>query len=164
MIPLIIAGIFLFVVVIAILIGTDTIYINSDGLVANLNSMTGKSATPIGGGTLRLFTSPTTVSDSTVIGSMTEATFTGYAGVALTESSWATAVTSGGVASSTYGAAVTFTRSATGTGQTVYGWYITDAGNTKLYASALFANGPYTLANNGDSVTVTPTLTDQSLN
>lgn len=142
----------------------DTIYQNDDALSRCLDSVTGKSASPIGGGTLRLFTAPTTVSQTRVIGDFTEATFPGYAGVALTPATWAAAADSAHVASSLYGATVTFTRSSTGAAQTVYGWYLTDAGNTKLYACALFASGPYTVTNNGDAISVVPTLTYQSLN
>lgn len=142
----------------------DTIYENDDSLSRTLDSTTGKSASPIGGGTLRLFTAPTTVSQARVIGDFTEATFAGYAAVALATATWAAAAVSAHVASSLYGATVTFTRNATGAAQTIYGWYLTDAGNTKLYACALFGAGPYTVTNNGDAISVVPTLTHQSLN
>lgn len=142
----------------------DTVYINDDGIKADVDSITGKSATPIGGGKLRLFTAPTTVNNTKVIGDFTEATFAGYAAVALTTSTWAAATAASHVATSTYGATVTFTRSTTGASQTIYGWYLTDSAGTKLYACALFASGPYTVTNSGDKINVVPSLTNQSLN
>lgn len=142
----------------------DTIFINDDGTVANLNSITGKSATPIGAGKLRLFTAPGSVDHTTLIGSMVEATFTGYAAASLSSSTWASAAVSGHVSSSQYGTPVTFTCSGAGSPQSILGWYITDAGATKLYACAKFAAGAVIIQNPGDSVSIGPTLTDQSLN
>ncbi len=142
----------------------DTIFLNDDGVKRALDLKTGKSSAPIGGQVLRLFTAPTTVSQTRVIGDFTEATFAGYAGAALTTTTWATATLNGHVAESTYGANVTFTRSTTGAPQSIYGWYITDPAKVWLFACALFASGPFTVTNSGDSITVVPTLTDQSLN
>lgn len=143
----------------------DTVYINDDGIKANLDSITGKLPTAIGGGTLRLFTAPTTPVDKTlVLAAFTEANFTGYAGIALNVASWAAAVVSAHSAGSTYSAALTFTRTATGATQLIYGWFLTDAAKTKLYACVTFAGGPVPITNNGDNVSVTPTLSDQSLN
>jgi hypothetical protein len=151
-------------IVALLLLGADTIYENDDGIAAILNASTGKAISPIGTGTLRLFTAPTSVSHSTLFAAMTEATFTGYASVALTGATWASAAVSAHVASAAYGAGITFTRTAPGAPQTIYGWYLTDAANTKLYACALFASGPYIMANAGDSITVGPSLSHQSLN
>jgi hypothetical protein len=142
----------------------DTIYINDDALIANLNSITGKLSNPIGGGTLRLFTAPTTVSKANVIGDFTEPSFLGYAAVALTVGTWGTPTVASHVGSSLYGASPSFTRSGTGSPVSIYGWFLTDASKTKLYACALFASGPYVLTNAGDAIAVNPTLTDQSLN
>jgi len=142
----------------------DTLYINDDGIKADLDSITGKAATPIGAGTLRLFTAPTTVDHTTVFASMVEATFAGYAGVALLAANWAASSVAAHLASSVYGGTVTFTRSTTGAVQNIYGWYLTDPANTKLYACALFAGGPLPLTNAGDSITVVPTLEDESIN
>jgi len=142
----------------------DNIFVNGDGLKRSLDSKTGKANAPIGTGTLRLFTAPMTVNQGRVIGDFTEATFTGYAGVALTGATWPSATLTGPVATSTYGANVTFTRTSSGAPQLIYGWFLTDAAKTLLYACALFASGPFAMVNAGDSITVVPTLTDQSLN
>jgi len=142
----------------------DIGYTCDDGAVANMNSVTGKAATPIGAGYLRLYTSPTAgVSKATVIGSLVEASFTGYAAIALSSATWAAATVAAHVAGSQY-TAQTFTCTGAGATQQIYGWAITDAGKTKLYVICPFAAGPYPITSAGDSVTVTPGLSDQSLN
>lgn len=160
----ILALILLALVVLLLVLGADTIYINDDGIKANLDVITGKGATNIGAGTLRLFTAPVIVSHTNVIGDFTEANFTGYAAIALVAASWNAAAVAAHLASASYTGVLTFTRTATGAVQNIYGWFLTDAGKTKLYACALFTGGPVPMANNGDQVSVTPTLTDQSLN
>jgi hypothetical protein len=142
----------------------DTLYINDDGIKACLDSITGSAATPIGAGKLRLFKNNIAVSKATVLANLTEATFAGYAAITLASVNWAAATVSGHLATSVDGVPHVFTRSTTGAGETEYGWYITDAGNTKLYACALFSTGPFTVTNSGDTITVNLTLTDQSLN
>ncbi len=142
----------------------DTIFINDDGLKKCLDAKTGRATSPIGNQTLRLFTAPTSVSQVNVVGDFTEATFPGYVANQLQGPSWGAPTLAAHVASSLYGASIIFTRNATGSPQTVYGWFITDAGKTGVYACALFASGPYTFTNNGDSVSIVPTLTEQSLN
>jgi hypothetical protein len=142
----------------------DTLFINDDGLKRALDIKTGAGGGSLGTGTLRLFTAPTSVSQPNVLGDFTEATFAGYSPPTLIGPTWAVATLTAHVASSTYGANVTFTRSTTGAPQSIFGWFLTDAAKTKLYACALFASGPFTVTNAGDSITVVPTLTEQSLN
>lgn len=141
----------------------DTLFECDDGIKANLDTTTGKAATPIGAGTLRLFTAPGAVSKTTALGALTQATFAGYAGIALTSANWAAATVAANVASSAYSVPGVFTKTV-GAAQTVLGAYITDAANTKLYSCWLFAGGSVTVTNPGDTITVTPTLTHQSLN
>lgn len=156
----------LLIIIIALILvsAADTLYQNDDGLTRLLDAITGKGGGNIGGGTLRLFKNNVTVDHTTAFGALTQATFSGYAGVALTTGTWAAAGVASHLATSTYGATVTFTRNATGATETIYGWYLTDAGNTKLYACANFAAGPFAMTNNGDSIGVVPTLSYQSLN
>jgi hypothetical protein len=142
----------------------DTIFIHDDGIAADLNSITGKAPTPIGNGILRLFVNPHVDDHTQVLGAFVEASFPGYAPIALFSVNWAAAGVGGHVASAAYGAASAFTQSAPAAPQQIYGWYITDGPPTKLYASALFTGGPIPMTNTGDQITVTPTLTDQSLN
>ena len=141
----------------------DTIYINDGGASLALQIIT--EGTPsLGATTIRLFTAPTAVSHSTLLSAFTEATFTGYAAQALTPTSWPAPTVASHVASSAYPTGLTYTCTVAGATQQIYGWFATDAGKTTLYMCALFAAGPYPITNPGDSVTVDPTLTAQSLN
>ena len=141
----------------------DLIYENDDGLKASLASKVGKYVEPIGAGTLRLCTAPTTMSQTNVLSDFSEATFPGYAAVALIGANWTTPTLAAHVASSDY-PSITFTRTS-GTGsQSITGWFLTDAGKTKLYACSKFSGGPFIMQNDQDQIVVTPTLTDESKN
>src|SRR5436189_2973693 len=103
---------------------------------------------------LHLFVNNITPTTSNVIGDFTEASFTGYAAASIV--TWAAPSVAAHIASMSP-ASVTFTRTATGTVQTVYGYYVTDNANTVLYWSERDANAPINITNNGDSYTVTLT-------
>lgn len=75
--------------------------------------------------TLRLFKNNLTPGNASVFSDFTEATFTGYAAKTLTGGAWTT--TPGAPSVATY-VAQTFTCSAAGTAETIYGYYITRAG------------------------------------
>jgi len=102
---------------------------------------------------LKLFKNDVTPDESTVIGDLTEADFTGYSSQTLTGSSWS-AASSG----ATSYAEQSFTSSADQTAQTVYGWYLERATGGELVAADRFSSPP-TIENNGDVIKVTPTLT-----
>jgi hypothetical protein len=40
----------------------------------------------------------------------------------------------------------------------LYGWYMTDAANTKVYAAGNFVSPPISVPSGGGTLTVTPTL------
>lgn len=101
---------------------------------------------------LRLFTSNTTPGESDVAGTYTEASGSGYSAITLTGSSWGAA--SGG--SIAY-AQQTFTF--TGALGNVYGYYYTQATSGVLVMAERFTDGPYNIANNGDQIKITPTIT-----
>jgi hypothetical protein len=103
--------------------------------------------------TLKLFTNDYTPVEGSVAGSFTEATFTGYSAKTLTTSSWTVAS-----AIASY-AAQTFTSTAGSQNQSVYGYYIVGASSGIIIAAERFADGPYVIVNNGDSITVTPSIT-----
>lgn len=105
---------------------------------------------------LRLFKSNTTPDESTVVGDLTEATFTGYAVITLTGANWTTAA--GDPATGSY-AEQTFTSSADQTPESIYGYYLTRVTDGDLIAAERFSNGPYVIANNGDTIKLTPTIT-----
>jgi len=113
------------------------------------------------GYTLRLYTNDVTAGlddeqiDALVAGDFTEATFAGYSASAITGGTWTTTQADPTVGTNTQR---TFTRSSTGTPQTVYGYYVTRTTGGALAWFEKFP-GPITVTNNGDAIAVTPTLT-----
>lgn len=105
---------------------------------------------------LKLFKSNTTPAESDTAATYTESTFTGYSNVTLTGSSFT--VTGGAPTSAAY-AQQTFTSSANQTLENCYGYFVVGTTNGKLLWVERFSNGPYAIANNGDSIQVTPTIT-----
>lgn len=101
---------------------------------------------------LRLFTSNTTPAEGDTAGTYTEASGSGYSAIPLTGGSWGAA--SGG---SIAFAQQTFTF--TGALGNVYGYYYTQATSGVLIAAERFTDGPYNVANNGDQIKITPTIT-----
>lgn len=84
----------------------------------------------------------------------TEASFVGYSAKALTGGSWVT--TQGDPTAGTY-AQQTYTRTSTGTAQTIYGYYVTRTSDNKLLWFERFT-GPVITSTNGDVIRVTPTF------
>jgi outer membrane lipoprotein SlyB len=107
---------------------------------------------------MRLFTNNITPTNANVIGDFTEATFAGYSSQTL--GAWSAPSVTAHVGKVS-GAALTFT--ITAGSQTVYGYYVTDAGNTKLYFAERDPNAPVALAATGpQTYTITPTYQRQS--
>ena len=103
---------------------------------------------------LRLFTNNVTPGETDTAATYTEATGNGYAAVTLTGASWT--VTEGAPSSAAY-AQQTFTF--TGALGNVYGYYLTRATSGRIAHAERFSDGPYAIANNGDQIKVTPTIT-----
>lgn len=109
---------------------------------------------------LHLYSNNVTPTTASVLGDFTECTFAGYAAQSIVN--WTAPSITSHVA--TIGAdPLTFTRSTTGTSQNVYGYYVTDAASAVLYWAELDPSGPKVVTNAGDSITITPQITDQSL-
>jgi hypothetical protein len=104
---------------------------------------------------LRLFKSNTTPAETDTAGTYTEADFTGYASVQMASADW---TLTPGAPSQAVGAQKSFTSSADQSAQTIYGYYLTENGSNALVAAERFAASA-SVANNGDIVKVTPTLT-----
>lgn len=102
----------------------------SEGALNVLTAALGSSPTLV----LRLFSNNVTISDSTVFSDLTECSFAGYAAVS---PAWPAPSLTAGVAG-TLSPSATFTYSG-GTSTTIYGAYITDSGNTKLYGACNFS-------------------------
>ncbi len=126
----------------------------NQGETINLEAMVGKTAGQ--NLVLRLNSSNTTPGESTTQADMTEATFTGYSAITLTAASWS--VTAGAPSTASY-AQQTFTSSAGSQSQAVYGYYLTQVTSGLLVWAERFTDGPYTIANNGDTIKVTLNIT-----
>jgi hypothetical protein len=105
---------------------------------------------------LKLFKSNTTPSETTVVGDLTEADFTGYSAITLTGASWSI---SGTTPTQAAYAEQTFTSSADQSVQNVYGYYLVRATDGDLVAAERFTSGPYAISNLGDNIKVTPQIT-----
>ena len=111
------------------------------------------NARPAGGNnlTLRLFVNDVTPAQTGV--SYTEATGGGYAAKTLANGSW-TVATANDPSDAVYTQQAFTFNGALSTNPTIYGYYVTDADNTILWAERLTA--PFTPANDGDHVDITP--------
>jgi len=105
---------------------------------------------------LKLFVNNYTPLKSTVLADLTECTLTGYAALTLTGSSW-TITTASNVSVASY-AAQTFTFSASG--QTIYGYYFTNNGSTKLLWAERLGTS-YAVPSGGGSITIIPSVADK---
>jgi len=108
---------------------------------------------------VRLFKNNYTPVAGSVIGSFTEANFSGYTPGSLGTLGAATTVS--GRASTTAATANTWTKSGA-TGNDIYGYYVTDAGGTVLYWAERGSAAPYSMNTNGEGLSVTPTVTQGS--
>jgi len=86
---------------------------------------------------LVLFTDPTTVDKDTVFGDLSEATFSGYA--AIDPIPWGTITTDPTDGASDEAPDLTFTRTSTGSPETVRGWGIVTNDDDTLLACAILA-------------------------
>jgi hypothetical protein len=105
---------------------------------------------------LCLFKSNTTPAEGDTVGTYTEANFTGYASITLTGASWT--VTPGAPSSASY-AEQTFTSSAGSQNQDIYGYFLKRVSTGDLVYAERFASGLINIANNGDAIKITPTIT-----
>lgn len=105
---------------------------------------------------LDLYTGNVTPAETDTHSSYTAATGGGYAQASLTGSSWS--VSAGAPSSATY-AQQTFTFTGAPSVGTMYGYFVTMASAGTLMWAERFSAGPYTMANNGDNIKITPAIT-----
>jgi hypothetical protein len=105
-------------------------------------------------GVLRLYTNNITPGETDTAGTYTEAAGNGYAAITLTGGSWT--VTEADPASAAY-AQQTFTF--TGALGDVYGYFVTQTTSGILMYAERFSGAPINIANNGDQIKITPTIT-----
>lgn len=104
---------------------------------------------------IELYRNDYTPVDGTVLANLTVANYSGYAHQNAT--GWTAAATVSAVASTTADPK-TFTVGAGGVGNSVYGYYVTDAGGALMWAER-DANPPVGMNVNGDNYTVTAKFT-----
>ena len=105
---------------------------------------------------LHLYQNDVTPGESDTVATYTEATWTGYAEKTLTGGSWT--VTNADPSEASY-AQQTYTSTAGSQNQANYGYYVTNSANTILLWAERFTSAPYTIVNNGDTISVTPKFT-----
>jgi hypothetical protein len=105
-----------------------------------------------------LFTNNVSPTHSDTLGTYTEAAWTGYA--AQVAGGWSAPTLDGTFHATTTGGLMTFTNPS-GSSQSVYGYFVTDNPKTTLVFVERFTGAPLTIPN-GMTLTVTPTITDQS--
>lgn len=106
-----------------------------------------------------LYTNNYTPDLAATLSSVTEASWTGYAAVSLTDSNY---TITGVTAHNGYAIAAPISFSNTsGSSQNAYGYYVTDSSATKLLAIARFDSAPLSIAN-GSSAQVVPVWGDFS--
>jgi hypothetical protein len=124
-----------------------------EGLVDQLKLITGVTYQ------VCLFVNNITPDRSTVLSSLTEASYSGYTRSTVNSSDW---TSSGVVGHVGYIAAPPVAiANASGTDQSAYGYFITDPTHTRILAIARFDSAPRTV-HNGDSFIVTPVWGDFS--
>lgn len=130
------------------------ILVPNDGEAQILNLLCNKAA--VENMELRLFGSNTTPAETDTAATYTETAGGGYVKQTLAAGDW---TVTGGGPSSAVCAQKTFTFTGAVTGSNVYGYYLVGATSGKLYGVERFSDGPYAIANNGDQIKLTVTLT-----
>lgn len=105
---------------------------------------------------IRLFKNDFTPDVDSVLGDFTEADFTGYSG--FQACAWLAAVINGAGKGIIVAAPLLWTAGVIGTGNTIYGYYVTEGGDTVVSYAERFAS-PIVIASVGDFVVVTPSVT-----
>jgi hypothetical protein len=103
---------------------------------------------------LRLYSDNQTPAKTDVVGDYTEVSGNGYLAVTLTPNNFV--MTPGDPSSAAY-PQVTF--AFTGAAGNVYGYYVTRASTGDLMFANRFSNAPINIANNGDEIRITLTIT-----
>lgn len=104
---------------------------------------------------LRLFQNSVTLGPLTVLTSLTEANFSGYAAATPT---WTLPVIDGSGRAAMTASSMTFSHNGGGTSNTIFGYYFVHVTSGKLLFCESFAT-PKTMSVFGDSITITPTMT-----
>ncbi len=104
-----------------------------------------------------LYKNNVTPSDASVWTDFTVANYTGAAAQGMVGSVAATTV--GGKAYTAYTQRIFTVTANGGPSNSIYGYVVYNASTAQFFWAERFASGPYTMANLGDTIKVTPTLT-----
>lgn len=104
---------------------------------------------------IKLYSNNVTPGHTDVVGSYTEVSGGGYSDVTLTPGSWS--VSAGDPSQAAY-PQITFSFTGATDQGTVYGYYAVGASTGKLLWADRFPNAPINIANNGDQIRVTITI------
>ncbi len=113
---------------------------------------------------LRLYQNNYTPVAASVLGDFTAATFSGYAQATLAAGipPWSTPADDGAGRALSFSTLITFANSTGAVGNNIYGYYIVDAGGTKLFWAERFAGAPIDMTTAGKTLNVVPVLTFKS--
>lgn len=103
---------------------------------------------------LRLYQNNIVPADTDTAATYTEATFSGYAPITLSGATWGTP-TNGSIAYPQQ----TFTHDGGGTSNNIYGYYVTQVTSGTLVYSERDPAAAFLIANLGDNIKITPTIT-----
>lgn len=116
---------------------------------------TSMSASSTQGPVLHLYSNDVTVNNSTVIGSITECTSSGYAPITLVSTNWTTTQSNpSGITTGVY-SQQTFTFN---TNAVSYGYYVTDTLNNLLWLER-FSGAPFSIPDGGGTIAITTKIT-----
>lgn len=105
---------------------------------------------------LRLYKNNITPAETDAAAAYTEADFVGYAALTLAGASWT--VTEGAPTNASF-AQQSFTSTAGGQNQDLYGWFATRVTSGRIACAERFPTAPWNIANSGDKVLITPVIT-----
>ena len=128
------------------------------GKKALLDKLTNVGGVNLVNALAHLYTNNHTPAHGDVLGSYTEASYGGYA--AQTLSGWPASSLNGSNRAASTAGTVTFSNTS-GSGQSVYGWFLTDSTGVTLIGAELFTGGPITLPS-GFAFALQVTFTEQS--
>lgn len=111
---------------------------------------------------LKLFQNNYTPVVGSVLASFTEATFSGYAAGIITAGGWTAPVNDGTGRAISNNALFTFSNTTGAIGNNIYGYFVTDAGGTKLYWAERFGVAPVDMMTAGKVLNIIPVLTQKS--
>lgn len=106
--------------------------------------------------TLKLYKNNITPSETDTAATYTDSTFTGYAAKNLVAANW---TVTEGAPSDGSAPQQTFASSADQAAELCYGYFFVQTVSGIIGWAERFTNGPYSIANNGDEIRVTPKIT-----